>query len=405
MKESLQYIKYKKNYAKISLLELVSIIVFFSCVEIPSVIKVTHGQRYLFYIRVIIIVYLFVRMAIKRIRFGRFKLIFIWCLLTILPAFFSGHDMLYAMRIISSPFLMALFLKCNENKFVNVLAIWKNILATLVFVDFVTIAIFPNGMYSDGLQTLNWFLGYKTARFALALPLCVISGYLSKIKKGKYGVFTYLLILVSAFCMYRAQATAALVSTLLLGVLYVFLDLENIVKGGYALFYKLFNYKTIILGCALLNFLFISIDSIPVLQNFVVAVLHKNANLTTRTFIWGDIIPKILERPILGHGILDQETYIQITHNVYANSPHNMLLEMLVSCGVVGLAIYILILIQSMKKESRIYQVYELPIVAGIIIMLIVGITSSSLVFSEFALIYYVIMDFEQQSQRGIVNE
>lgn len=404
MRESLQHIKCNTDCTKFTLMDALSVIVFFSCVEIPSVIKVTHGQRYLFYIRMIVIVGLFLKLAMKKTRIGEFGLIAIWCLLTIIPDFFSGHDLIYSMRVISSPFLMAFFLKFNEKKHLKVLEVWKNILAILVFIDFITILFFPNGMYSDGLQSLNWFLGYKTARFALELPLCVISGYLSQIKRGKYGISTYILILLTAFCSYRSQATTSFVCTLLLGLLYIVLNLENKFKGGFNFFYKLFNYKTVISSYALVDFLFISINSVPFLQRFIVVVLHKNANLTTRTYIWEAVILKIFERPLLGYGILDQDTYIQITQNVYANSPHNMILEILVSCGIIGLILYILILIQALKRRDRIYKNYELPMVAGIIIMLIGGITSSSLLFSEFSLVYYVMMNINY-IKRGINNE
>lgn len=389
----------------VKLIDLYSIIVFFSCVEIPSIIRLIHGQRYLFYLRMVIIAILLVEVFVKKIKLNKLLPICLFSGWLIIATILSGHNVSYCLYVISMPFLMCLFFIVQKPiRRLRVLYVWKNILLIIVLIDFVTILLFKNGMYSDGLQSLNWFLGYKTARFVLELPLVLLNGYLNHIKKGKFGVSTYLLILIICFCLYRAEATASLVCSLLLGCLLIFLDKSQKFSSGRKIIYKVFNFKWILAIYAFIVVSVISIQSTPWVQTFVVNVLHKDATLTTRTFIWGEILLKIAERPLFGFGILDQETYVSITMNPFANSPHNMVLTVLMSGGLIGLLLYIYIFVKALRKKEGVYLDYQLLLVAGVIVSLIVGTTSEALLFSEYGLFIYLLMNMNyDERKKGIV--
>lgn len=390
--------------------DVFSTLVFFSCVEIPYLTRY-HGQNYLFLARFFIFLFMVLHfMTGKKVIKTNFlkniiSIITLWFLYLIFMTYFDGKDLVYALRIVSIPYVMALYLYQNKKKMTKILHCWCFWLIVIVAIDFVTMLMFPQGMYKDGLYSLNWFLGYKTARFQIELPLCVISAYLSKLEKGKIDGKSYICLLISMFCSLVAKTTSAFYCLLFLFLLFVFLNIGEKFKDGKKLIYRAFNYKNIVVIYFLAVICLIGINSIPLVQGIVENVFHKDATLTTRTYIWEMMLSKIIQKPICGYGILNQENYISITNSPYANSTHNMVLALMIEGGIIGTILYFFILKRALNRKYTISIDEELILIAGIVVGLILGLTSVSLLYCEFSMVMYEILYLNSDFSTGGLNE
>ena len=389
------------NKLLIRVIDICSIIVFFSCVQIPSIMRIIHGESYLQTIRILIIIACSLYCLIHKRLAPNMGLITLWSIITVLSTYLSGYDWSYSIQIITIPFLMCFFLSINIKNIDRILRIWSNLLTILVLLDFTTIILFPKGMYYDGLFDINWFLGYKTARFAYQLPLCSISAYLDEKKFGRIGIKTYLMVLISIYCSYKSQALAATVCMILFGFSICLFDSSKNVKYWKVMFYKIFNYKTVIPAYIISVIAVIGIKHFGLVQYIVVNWFKKDITLTTRTFIWDSVIEMLMKRPIIGYGILNQKNYIEITLNPFATSAHNLSLAILMAGGVLGAIIYVLIIGRALYRKNKQYYSYDIPIVLAVLIFLIIGITSESLLFSEFSLVLLYLLLIKEGRKRN----
>lgn len=384
-----------------------STLVFFSCVEIPSLIR-HHGQNYLFLARFFILLFMvFHFMAGKRaIKTNFFEniisIITLWFFYLLFMTYLNGKDLVYALRIVSIPYVMAIYIYQYKRKIIKILHCWCFWLFVIVVIDFVTMLIFPQGMYNDGLYSLNWFLGYKTARFQLQLPLCVISAYLSKLERGKIGVKSYIYLFMSMFCSLVAKSTSAFFCLLFLLILFVFLNIGEKFKNGKKLLYRAFNYKNILCTYFFAVICLLGINNIPLIQKIVEIIFHKDATLTTRTYIWEMVIAKIIQKPLCGYGILTQQMYISITNNPYANSAHSIGLALMMEGGIVGTFLYFVILKKALNRKYTISIDEQLILIVGIIVGLILGLTSVSLLYCEFSMVMYEILCLNDNFLEGV---
>lgn len=242
----------------------------------------------------------------------------------------------------------------------------------LILANFITILIFPNGMYLQNLTNArnNWFLGNDNQHIKYFITGICISivysiNYYKKIKKRT----VFLILLVSCSVLIRKSATGIigiLVFYLLIGYLVIFkqkciLDIKKL----------LVVYSTIFLGVVIFR-----------LQNIfsylIVNILEKDITFTGRTYIWDYTIMYFKQKPILGYGI--EETKIRLEK--YANSnainpvnAHDELLEIFYQGGIVLFFMFICIIKQSCKnlykhKENMSSKIISFAIFALLITMI-----------------------------------
>ncbi|MEK4749415.1 O-antigen ligase family protein [Niallia sp. FSL W8-0177] len=379
---------------KITSTDLISLVILISCINITFLNSIfSEMTQILFWIRIVAIIGLVIRNFFIRHKYTTtFKWLSVFILFSLLCTQFGYGNVGYAFRLLSIPFLISLCIDSYQKSIIPILRIWKNTLWVIIIADALSMVLYPSGLYSDDLYTENWFLGYKTARLVYSLPLCIITAYLSEVKNKKINIESYLAIIISAICLYHSKSTAANVGILLIGGFFIFFNLSKIIKGSEKIIYKILNYKVFIPLYGLLVTFTILIDRSPIMQYFVVNILGKSPTLTTRTFIWESCLNVISSSPIYGVGYLYAEKYVEITGNVFATSAHNMVLSILVSTGVVGLLLYVAMVISATKRKNGTYQRHEAVLIAGIISLLIVGVTSSTLVFSAFGFAFYILL-------------
>lgn len=387
-------------------INLMSLIVLISCCDIAYINYLNSKiSAALLIIRLILIAYLVAKKITKKKQNSSSK---IFTIINLLFLLICANSLLrttdiffYLIKIMSKPYLIVLFIDSNfnnEDKMNSILEIWKKYLSLICIIDLITIIIFPNGMYKDNNYSINWFLGYKTARMVYSWALLFIISYIeynktknNKEKLSKSTIFIFIICIYSAF---MSQASAASTALLLYSVLIYITNLSNRHNN------KLYNFlspKKILIYCGIIYFLVMSIESNPYIQNFVISVFNKSTTLSNRTGIWKNCISFYMQSPIFGKGIFTTTEYIEISKYFLGTNAHNFLLTLLISGGFIGLILYTRMFKTCMYRKTKKYTKKELTLVYAIAVFLFVGLTSSALAFSPFAFLPFMLLEYEKR--------
>ena len=394
-----------------NLKSLESILVLLSCCDIVYINHLNGSvSTILFCVRLMFIMIYGLKILLQKKKIDWSKS---FLLINILFLLFIGKSILrttsityYMLQLLSKPYLIVLYMQHNFNnnfKIKNILNVWKKLLFILCFIDFITIIIFPNGMYAEKNYAINWFLGYKTARLVYSWALLFIASYLDfcEIKVGKkhlskLTLFSFVICIFSAF---RSQATGACTALIVYVILIYLLKMENEKNSGGRLYY-LYSPKKIILYIGIIYYLVMSIESNVYIQNMVTSIFKKSTTLSNRTDIWKNCFEFFMQSPVFGKGIFTPLEYISISKYYLGTNAHNYLLTLLISGGIIALIIYLYMLKVSMTRKNRIYTRQELTLIVAIIVFLFVGVTSSALAFSTFAFLPFIILEYEKIKKR-----
>ncbi len=277
-------------------------------------------------------------------------------LLTLLfSTYINNGDIVNCLKAILQTVALSLIvdygIKNNTRTFLNS---FEFLLFILVFINLITILLYPNGQYvnSTGYYS-NWFLGYKNTHILFIMPLVLISLSNSYSKFNKLKFRNYIVILISIISTILVENSTGLVGLL---IIVLFMKLPKKVQE-----FKIFN----IIDYFIVYILsFISIILLR-LQNyfsfFIVDFLHKDLTFTGRTYIWDSVIDTIKDKLILGHGLV---TFHYIA-NVYTT--HNSLLDLLYKTGIIGFALYLSIIYECLKELYK-YRNHKITKIISIII-------------------------------------
>ena len=354
--------------------QIISALVLLLCVDVTYLNEIFHRLPTIqYYGRCVVLLY----MLLDCVRYRRhlskiLKCIFVFVLWVLGITYIRGGELIEALKVFSSPLLLCVYIekKRNSTQLYGYLDTWKSVLLVFVCIDFFTQILFPHGMYRDTMYSLNWFLGYKTARLAFSLPLCVLSSIVDMHNRKRLTWRTWICyaLSVETLCINRRG------------------------KFTERVWEKLLNLKFVLAIYAVISVLVVYVQNSPQIQYILVNIMHKDPTLTTRTYIWNLCIESLAKQPLTGLGYLNSLSYQNLTNNMYATSAHNMSLSILISGGFIGLAIYVIIIIVAWQSFKINISIEKKITSIAIIAILIIGMTSSSMVFSSCAFIFYELM-------------
>lgn len=362
-----------------------STLIFICCFPISYFTHITSKYVTTLNIGVVILLFIISLIALtKSIRPSNESIIlFTWIIYIIFVAWINKNltnETVTTLLRLAIPFLFLDLCRNKLNLRIMIVKIWRFLFGITVFIDILTMLKYPAGMYTT-LYTTNWFLGYKTERFGFYLILIVLSIWLDQIKHHKIGINNYILLIISLFALNHSQASASVNSLIIFGILLIIISISKSSKIIQNITKVIVNYKFILLCCLIVYFAFFSISRLSFIQNFVENVLHKDATLTTRTFIWNSLFSLFnIKSYFMGLGWLSFQDYQVLTRNPYATNPHNMFLSLLITGGIIGFVLYILLLLRIMhvKQQTETQKI----LLISIFTVLICGITSSAFVFT-----------------------
>lgn len=390
--------------------KIVDYIVILSCLDIPY-LMFSHKwlSVVMFAIRaILIIVYSTKTMEYlitnKQLRVSKTFIWFnIFLAIMFINTIINSGNWINMLQIMSKPYLIGLYFSYNReiaSRYAVFLNRLRMILLACILLDIVSILGFPQGLYATGAYTQNWFLGYKTARMVYLLPymLLEIKNMIkspSDVKKAYTCYFGVLLVY-----SYGAGGTASFLAMCIFTLVSLIIISDKRTSSMQHLVGRVVNIWTIGIVYSLVTIDLVFRSDKSLLLGIVSTVFNKSTTLSHRTVIWGKVIDLYKEKPLMGNGHIDLESYVELIDYSMATSAHNMVLTIMVTTGVIGLLIFTIMYIQSFVGSKNINTKYTTIIMVYITINLIMGITSSAMVFSVFILLPLMLLEGEKNEKK-----
>ncbi|CUQ04857.1 O-antigen ligase family protein [Enterocloster clostridioformis] len=231
--------------------------------------------------------------------------------------------------------------------------IWKT-LAGIVVVNFITIILFPNGMYISGAYSTNFFMGYHNSHIRWEVPMIMCKLLYDNIKRHTVTFSSFALcLIVLASSILVHSATSQIISVVLLG--YILLEKAELlsklrINSIHSLIILVAG-SIIVVGGTILS------NQITLLKN-VLEYFGKGTTINGRGMIWLSSLEAIKNKMWLGYGFeLSEETSRRLVDSVgWGSSPHNLLLEVLYMGGIALLictiVIYVILYIKQKQCQS-----------------------------------------------------
>lgn len=227
----------------------------------------------------------------------------------------------------------------------------RNILLVFFLINFLTIILFPNGLYTVartfGYEDDNryWFLGFKNGipKYGLVLTaLCALNYQNSRDRKDLRLI--WLSVVTTVLSSVLIQSSSGLVSSVLYTFL-IWLTLRE-KKSKIADLCRMRNYVIVVCIAFIGLVLTTKLLENQFLQYFITQVLGEKLTLSGRTLIWARVFEIIRqgENFLFGIGYLEESDVariIGITRNTV--DAHNFYLEVLLEGGIIGFILMIVL--------------------------------------------------------------
>lgn len=207
-------------------------------------------------------------------------------------------------------------------------------LGLFVLINFVTIILFPQGMYEFNNYTQNYFLGYRNNSIMLFFPAIIFSIVRSLRKYNKLTLSSFVITAVSfATVIIAFSATSVIGMTVF--TLFLLLALIN----------KMPNFLNIITYLAINIAYFFGVIILRLQEAFafiIVDMLGRDLTFTGRTKIWDGALAAFAKSPVFGVGEIESQASRDL---IGATHAHNYYLDLLYKSGLPGFLIFFAILI------------------------------------------------------------
>lgn len=231
-----------------------------------------------------------------------------------------------------------IFLKKPDSSW---LAGLNSLLWVLIVLNFLTILIFPGGLYhyGEGLTPAtyrNWIFGYDNAHAQFFIYGIAVSALFEFKEKGIYfGFQTFFLYMICLISTIIVHAATSLLAMFALGVLLLLSRADA--KGSFVNIASL----SMIYAALWLFTLVIVCEFIPMpdfIQSFLTGPLDKASLFAARPQIWSQALEFISQFPILGNG-LENSDILQLKL-LNGSGAHNEILGFAYEGGLIRIATF-----------------------------------------------------------------
>lgn len=213
---------------------------------------------------------------------------------------------------------------------VNCLEALSFVYNILIYINFITVLIFPDGLYTKGPSLYYWFLGYDNTFVFYFIPSVCISIILSLIKTGKIGRKSIFLIGICTLTVLRTWSVASIIVMIMFWIYLIIMYFKLSIK---------LNPKVMTATILGINVGVVIFKIQNLFAYIIVNIFHKSTSLTGRDAIWEKALSDITNKPIIGYGYADIKfvltDYFSVAHC------HNYLLNLMYESGSIGLALFI----------------------------------------------------------------
>lgn len=276
--------------------------------------------------------------------------------------------------------IIAVELGINNNVKIMLVSLMR-VLELLVFANFITILVYPNGMYTSTYKA-NWLLGYDNCHILTILPLLCISLIVFTFQNNYFELILSLIIsCVTIIIRWPATSLVGMFIFLFFALLPLFRNKTN--------FFNVLSYSV----TSIIIFLIIVIFRLQEYFSFIIVnILHKNLTFTGITRIWDRVLDLIQKCPIIGYGKMSGIGIMEGNHEI--THAHSYILQVLYMCGAIGLIAFFIVNFFACNELFKHKNSYIAKIISGTLfsfyMMFVAEAFNSPLIFVLFVLAYYV---------------
>lgn len=332
-----------------------------------------------------IIIFLFIMKKKKFNLYTCFWIMFeVWI---VLVTILRNGNVSYAVNQAITISVIAIFFLMYSNDMRNICKSLYYVLFIFIIINFVTLLLFPNGMYTTGVTNVaseNWFLGFKNKHMIYFLPFVALDFILVKSKEiSQKNLFMIFIVAISAVFIKSSTTIVGLSIMLIIGFV------PFIRKH-----YKIFNMYTYF-GASIVMFVMIPLLRLQYLfYYFIVVVLKKSIDLTYRTDLWDRAFSAIRIHPILGWGEQVNEIKYALYHSQSIITAHNQILEYLYIGGTILIILYIIINLILASRLQKLEKSTIVQIASGMYIALqvalMVEVYTDAIIYMIYFILFYV---------------
>ncbi len=251
---------------------------------------------------------------------------------------FQGFAMVGIMSVLVVCALIEIQMRQHASK---VLEAFLIVYELLISVNFVSMLVYPNGIYYTLMQEWdNWFIGYRNMFVLYFIPALVLE--LIKKHTGGSVIRYYVMLAICTASMVMSGSKTGLLCILI----FLVLGLTEMYRRR---------------ACNILFVTFISLGAFVSivllgLQRFFISIfelLGRDITFTGRVTIWQNAIESIRQNLILGYGMPSVEVRYEMLELYTAITAHNFILEVVFCFGIVGLVLTVIWLALSAHQLYR----------------------------------------------------
>ena len=226
----------------------------------------------------------------------------------------------------------------DKEEITSLLSAIRDITVALFAINIISEIMFPKGIpgLSVSDMTPHFFLGNVNKVIRVVFPGLCASVLLSNIQNRKISkaiLFFYIGFIYQSLFRYTSATTIIALAVLVLWFVFSGFINEHI--------------RTIYIAVcgvvAYIEFSLVVLSSNAFLTNFLTSVFGKTISFSGRTFIWARTLLQIVNKPLFGYGVQNAERMQYMILNPF--SAHNYFLDLSLQRGIVGMAIFLLLII------------------------------------------------------------
>lgn len=215
-----------------------------------------------------------------------------------------------------------------------------------IFINFLTILIFPEGLYERRIG-VSYFLGGANVAARFIVPAIFLSMIYAWMSKGKLTFRVIVLSIVSVSTFILTWSMTALLGFCVISLFIIFsmisLKFNLILK-------KILHYRLWLIGTFTFFILIVVMRIQDYFYNFIVSVLQKDLTFTGRTYLWGNSITWIKQNFITGWGMeYKEDIWLKIGN---PNGAHNYYLDLLYRGGILHFSIFMILVVMICERAK-----------------------------------------------------
>ncbi len=346
----------------------------------------------------VIINYAFYCMEKPKKQISKIQLAIVFYIFSLLiSTSFGTHDFAtliktYVKWLAISMYTEMLIMNCCE-KFLNSLS---RILFSYIVLDFITMILFPQGIFNPDGFTPVFFLGNDNTTTIMVTLGILFIWFRAVFYKNRLDKMSIISLVLALIIYLKNWSVTALIGVFMVIIYLIFLYKRN--KNG-----KLFNYRNYVIFGIILFLLIVVFRIQNNFQVFIEGFLHKSVTFTGRTQIWDNCFYYIKNNLILGLGVQEFEVRGKLISIFHA---HCTYLNVLLEGGILGFILFFNIFMVVLKKIKKIKANELLNILSfGIFIYLFVGIVEvyqdSQMLYIFLVMLYYFEEINKQRNERN----